>query len=192
MVYNIYQPILKDWLHIFSRPRVSFIISKTFIATEWKLIYFNSAENTAYSQIEPIYITLPVFLTSLIIWFSDPQQIKSTKLANAHLMHKKRHWGMGEKLSKQTSVVISCMKIAHISKSDSIVPPPPLPGCICLCLIQGKENNQTYLSSPKVHCFTGIDVPVDVSPLAIRSVLFILYKKPKNYFKLSQKYFHDF
>lgn len=48
-------------------------------------------------------------------------------------------------------------------------------------LIQGKENNQTYLSSPKVHCFTGIDVPVDVSPLTIRNVLFILYKKPKNY-----------
>lgn len=37
---------------------------------------------------------------------------------------------MGEKLSKQTSVVISYAKIAQIFKSDSVAPTPPLPGYI--------------------------------------------------------------
>lgn len=71
------------------RPRISFVTSETFIAAGWKLIYFKSAEYTAYSQIEPIHIILPVSLTNLIIWFSDPQQIKSTKLCKCTLIIKR-------------------------------------------------------------------------------------------------------
>lgn len=79
LVCKPYQPILKHWLHIICRPGVS-LLSKTFIATEWKLIYFNSVESTTYSLVKPVYIIVPIFLTSLIIWFSDLQQIKSTEL----------------------------------------------------------------------------------------------------------------
>lgn len=151
-------------------------MSKTFIATKWQLAYFNSAENTAIPS-ESACLRHFTCISWLILWFSDPQETKTTKLANTHLLYKKGIVRDGRNTCK---VNLRCHLLCENCpdlQPDSVAPPLPLPGRIHFCLVVGKGSNQTYLSRPKVHCFMVIDVSVDVNPKPSKmSCLFFIRK----------------